>query len=123
MPDDLRGSIPYIIRLIEAFNIPIYGGRCTTFFVSAYFFVFLVGRGQKPIGYEVFLKRQKTTSFLCIIIMYINNYQCFTINTSLCYTMLCYTSLRNMKNVYFYTIIQQRWKPQKKNSSFWMHTH
>ena len=25
MPDDLRESIPYIIRLIEAFNIPIYG--------------------------------------------------------------------------------------------------
>ena len=25
MPDDLRDSIPYIIRLIEAFNIPIYG--------------------------------------------------------------------------------------------------
>ena len=25
MPDDLRDSIPYIIRLIEAFNIPVYG--------------------------------------------------------------------------------------------------
>jgi DNA polymerase-1 len=25
MPDDLRESIPYIIRLIEAFNIPVYG--------------------------------------------------------------------------------------------------
>ena len=25
MPDDLRNSIPYIIRLIEAFNIPVYG--------------------------------------------------------------------------------------------------
>lgn len=25
MPDDLRESIPYIIRLVEAFNIPIYG--------------------------------------------------------------------------------------------------
>ena len=25
MPDDLRDAIPYIIRLIEAFNIPIYG--------------------------------------------------------------------------------------------------
>ncbi|MBQ8957380.1 MAG: DNA polymerase I [Bacteroidales bacterium] len=25
MPDDLRDTIPYIIRLIEAFNIPIYG--------------------------------------------------------------------------------------------------
>jgi DNA polymerase-1 len=25
MPDDLRNAIPYIIRLIEAFNIPIYG--------------------------------------------------------------------------------------------------
>ena len=25
MPDDLRYSIPYIIRLIEAFNIPVYG--------------------------------------------------------------------------------------------------
>ena len=25
MPDDLREAIPYIIRLIEAFNIPIYG--------------------------------------------------------------------------------------------------
>ena len=25
MPDDLRDAIPYIIRLIEAFNIPVYG--------------------------------------------------------------------------------------------------
>lgn len=25
MPDDLRNAIPYIIRLIEAFNIPVYG--------------------------------------------------------------------------------------------------
>ena len=25
MPDDLRDSIPYIIRLIEGFNIPVYG--------------------------------------------------------------------------------------------------
>ncbi len=25
MPDDLRESIPYIIRLVEAFNIPVYG--------------------------------------------------------------------------------------------------
>ena len=55
--------------------------------------------------------------------MYTIGYHCFIVYTKLCYTSLCYTSLCNLKNVYFYTIIQQRWKPQKKNSSFWMHTH